>query len=477
MLDSEYESFDALELAALLRSGEVTPRELMTCAVSIARSRGSILNALCFEQFPESLELAANAVLKGTFGAIPFLLKDSALASRRFPSSIGSRLFERTEFKFDATLIARFDSAGFIPFARTTVPELCMAPTTEAVRNGGPTRNPWDQTRSAGGSSGGAAVSVAAGIVPIAHGNDGGGSIRIPASCCGVYGLKPSRGRVPMGPARGEGWGGLAAEGVLSRTVRDTAAALDAIAGTEPGAPYASPPSPSSYLQLLSEPIGSPLRIAVWRTAWSDIQVAPECLDALTHAATLLQAAGHQVVDTPPANIDFDAFTQAVIDVLAANVFASLNAVVKNRPIREWQHDIEPAILDGYHLGGTLTAEQYVRAIDMFHRVGRRLETSMSGFDLILTPTLTQPPAFLDELNMRTDFRTFRRKVAHYTTFLAIINASGQPAASVPLYWTPEEIPIGIQLIGHFGREDQVLQVSAELERASPWANRRPTIR
>lgn len=472
MFASEYENLDGLGLASLLGSGQILPQEVMACAIELARERAPALNALCYERYEESLAIASAATLRGTYQAVPFLLKDSALPSRRFPSSIGSRLFNDTQFKFDATLVKRFEAAGLIPFARTTVPELCMSPTTEAVANNGPTRNPWDLTRSAGGSSGGAAVAVAAGIVPIAHGNDGGGSIRIPASCCGVYGLKPSRGRVPMGPARGEGWGGLAAEGVLSRTVRDTAAALDAIGGDEPGAPYACPAPPrSSYLQLLSQPFERPLRVAAWRAAWDDIVLAAECLDALRYAETLLRSAGHEVIDTPPPDIDYAGFIEAHIQVLTANIVVAVNSMAKDR---EWQSKLEPAILDGYFLGSALTAEQYVRAINTFHSVGRRMERHMADFDLALTPTLTQLPARLGEFSMQTDFRSYRQQVARYTTFLAIVNASGQPAASVPLYWTDAGMPVGIQLIGHFGREDQILQLSAQLEAAAPWAGRRP---
>jgi amidase len=193
MLASEYETLDGLDLSALLNDGKVAPEEIMQCAIALARERAPKLNALCYERYEESLRFARMAQLRGVFGALPFLLKNSGLASIRFDSNNGSRLLTDTQFKFDATLVRRFERAGLIPFARSHVPEFCMAPTTEAAVNGGPTRNPWDPSRSAGGSSGGAAAAVAAGIVPIAHGNDGGGSIRIPASCCGIYGLKPSR--------------------------------------------------------------------------------------------------------------------------------------------------------------------------------------------------------------------------------------------------------------------------------------------
>jgi amidase len=472
MQPSEYTQHDALALSALLYAGQVSAKELMVCAIELARQRAAPLNALCYERYEESLELAAHAHLKGVFGALPFLLKDSSLAAKRFPYSLGSRIFGDLQTNFDATLVSRFSAAGLIPFARTTAPELCMAPTTEAVRNHGPTLNPWDPTRSAGGSSGGAAVAVATGTVPIAHGSDGGGSIRIPAACCGIYGLKPSRGRLPIGPARGEGWGGLSVDGVLSRTVRDTAAVLDATVGYEPGAPYAAPSAPASYLKLLSEPRERPLRIARWSSAWEGIPVASECLRATEFAAQLLRAAGHEVIEVSLPQIDYWKFIEAHLQVLAASIVVAVNAAVQNRPAPEWQHLLEPAMFDGYKFGTTLTADQYVRAISLFHTVGRTLEKHMEQVDVILTPTLTQLPSKLGELSMNDEFQPFRRKVARYTMYLAIINASGQPAASVPIYWNDQGLPVGIQLIGHFGREDQVLALSAELEAAAPWRTR-----
>jgi amidase len=464
--------YDGLALSALLYGGQVSAKELMLCAVELAQQRAAPFNALCYERYEESIELAAGAKLTGTFGGIPFLLKDSSLAAKRFPYSIGSRLFADLRSAYDATLVSRFSAAGFIPFARTTVPELCMAPTTEALRNRGPTSNPWDPTRSAGGSSGGAAVAVATGAVPIAHGSDGGGSIRIPAACCGLYGLKPSRGRLPQGPARGEGWGGLSVDGVLSRTVRDTAAVLDATGGYEPGAPYAAPGAPPSFLRALYEPPECSLRIARWSSAWEGIAVASECLHATELAAQLLRTAGHEVIDVALPELDYWQFIEAHLEVLAASIVVAVQAVLKGRAAQPWEPLLEPAMLDGYRLGKALSAEQYARAISLFHSVGRALEQHMHGFDVVLTPTLTQLPSKLGELSMNDDFQPFRRKVARYTTYLAIINASGQPAASVPLHWTDQGLPIGIQLIGHFGREDQILQLSAQLEAAAPWRAR-----
>ena len=472
-----YLEHDGLGLAGLLERGEASPVELMRCAIGLARQRAPALNLLCHEADEAALAQASAATPRGTFGALPFLLKDSGLPARALPSGIGSRLFGDLEFKFDATLLQRFEQCGFIPFARTTVPELCMAPTTEALRNGGPTRNPWDPSRSAGGSSGGAAAAVAVGIVPIAHANDGGGSIRIPASCCGVYGLKPSRGLVPMGPARGEGWGGLAAEGVVSRSVRDTAAVLDAVAGYESGAPYAAPAQPASYLRLLDEPFARPLRILKWTTGFDGIPVDPECRMAVDNAARLLASAGHEVIDAAPPDIGFAAFIDAHTDVMAANIVVTVDALAAGADDAARRAGLENAIYDGYGIGRTLEAARYARAINTFHAVGRRLARHMEGHDLVLTPTLAQPPAKLGEISTATDFRSFRRAVSRYATFLSIINASGQPAASVPLHWNSAGLPIGVQLIGAFGDDATVLRVSAQLESLKPWKDRRPPLR
>ena len=324
-----YRRLDGLELASLLKRREVTPLELMEIALKLGERFQPALNALCHVDADLGRKLAKEATEKGAFGALPFLLKDSGLASTTLKGSMGSRLFAGMGSAVNATLTERFVAAGFLPYGRTTVPEFCMAPTTEAVVYGGPTRNPWDLTRSSGGSSGGAAAAVAAGIVPVAHGNDGGGSIRIPASCCGVYGLKPSRGLVPFGPLRGEGWGGLACDGVLSRTVRDTAAVMDAIAGMERGQPYAAPFRPKSYLELLERPFEQPLRIARWSKAWDDIVISPENIEALDHATRVLEGLGHEVIEAELPPIKYASFIDSLIDVMAANVAVTVGGVLR----------------------------------------------------------------------------------------------------------------------------------------------------
>ena len=473
MYDHEYEKLDGLDLAGLLRTGDVSSEELMHCAIRLARQRAPALNALTYEEYEESLLIARNWVARGPFRGIPFLLKDSGLASTRLPSSLGSRLFNDMRYSRNATLTDRFEMAGLIPFARSNVPELCMAPTTEALRNGGPTINPWDSRRSTGGSSGGAAAAVAVGIVPVAHGSDGGGSIRIPASCCGLFGLKASRGLVPMGPFRGEGWGGLAVDGVLSRTVRDTAAALDAIAGAEPGAPYAGPMFENSFLSCVDRETWRPLRIAVWRQPFSGIELAPECLQAVDATARLCQSLGHEMVDVaPPADFDYDGFVDAHADVLAANIVLSVDARLKvlGRDLRD--DDLEPAMRDGYESGKSVSAAAYASAINRFHAIGRMMDDCLARFDLLMTPTLVQLPALLGQLAMTGSFREFRRRVGRYSTFLAITNASGQPSASLPTHWTASRLPVGTQVIARFGRDDVILRLAAQIEATGVWQPR-----
>jgi amidase len=233
---------------------------------------------------------------------------------------------------------------------------------------------------------------------------------------------------------------------------------------------------PSSYLQQLARPFERPLRILHWRHAWNDISVSTDCLEATDRVASLLISAGHEVREVAPTDLDYAAFIDAHIDVLSANIVSSVNGIVGRRPAEEWARLLEPAILDGYRLGRSLTAEKYIQAINLFHSVGRRLTRQMSGWDFVLTPTLTTPPVALGVISTDTDFRSFRNKVATYTTFLAVTNASGHPSASLPTHWNADGLPIGIQLIGHFGAEADLLRLSAYLESEMPWAQRKPKI-
>lgn len=466
----DYRSRDGVDLANLLASKDVNPVELMRVAIEAAERFDRSTNLLSYKDYEGALERAArHQVVAGKFSGLPFLLKDSGLASTDMPTSIGSSLFEGTTSTVDATLAVRFREAGFVSFARSTVPELCMAPTTEARRNGGATRNPFDLTRSSGGSSGGAAVAVATGVVPVAHGSDGGGSIRIPASCCGVFGLKPSRGRVPMGPFRGEGWGGLACDGVLSRTVRDTARSLDLIAGMEPGAPYAAPGG-GNFEAGLGKAFDRPLRIAVWSDPWG-LPVEQACLTGLEKAVEAVEALGHETVRITAPAFDYASFIDAIVAVMSANIALSARAKLAAEDRDPTAVELEPAMLDGFRIGTRMSGPDYASAINRLHATGRMMARMIAGFDLVMTPTLATVPVPLGTLSMgESDFRAFRHKVGMMTPFMAVVNASGQPAASLPL-WRDKGLPVGIQLIGHFGREDMVLGLAAQLEQTDLWKN------
>ena len=476
MDSSEYIKHDAIALADLVRRKVVTPKELMECAIRLATHYSALYNITCYEKFDQSLAIAEQYHCTKYFAGLPFLLKDSGIASTRFPSSSGSNLFQNTTFDKNATLVNRFERVGLIPFARTQVPELCMAPTTESVFNGKPTLNPWDISRSAGGSSGGAAVAVSTGIVPMAHGSDGGGSIRIPASSCGVFGFKPSRTLLPLGPNRGESLAGMATDGVLSRTVRDSALLLDMVRGYELGGPYASPPQRESFLASTTPNLKRPyLKIGLLKKAWCGIPIAGPCLDAVDHTAALCEELGHQVIEVDLPTIDYERFIDAHCTILSTAIVVGVDAKLNQLKRSLENTDLEPAIRDGYLIGKTLGADKYAQAISFIHSVGRQIEESMNGLDLMLTPSLTQLPVKLGVFEATGGFREFRNEVASYTTFLAIINASGQPAANVPLYWLPENLPVGIQLIGHFGEDDVVFRLAAELERLAPWHARFPS--
>jgi amidase len=469
MTFEDYRALDGVALSEALQRREIAPAQAMDLAIEAAEAVDRHCNAITYPRYDAARAEAAQKDTKpGAFHGVPFLLKDSGLPATDLPSSIGSRLFEETRYTGDATLVQRFRDAGFINFARTTVPEFCMAPTTEARRNGGPTRNPFDLSRSAGGSSGGAAVAVAAGVVPVAHGSDGGGSIRIPASCCGIYGLKPSRGLVPMGPFRGEGWGGLACDGVLSRSVRDTARVLDLVGGMEPGAPYASPGWNTGFETLVQALPATPMRIGLWRDPFGQ-PVETSCIEAVEAAAEECRALGHEIEEISPPSFDYDAFIGAIITIMSVNVTQSVETKLaqENRPPRE--DELEPALLDAFHRGQETPAADYVRAINLVHATGRMMDRMMGGCDLLLSPSLTSPPVKLGTISTDVpDFAAFRRKAGELTAFLAVINASGQPAASLPL-WRHEGLPVGVQVTGRFGRDDQVLALSAQLEQADLW--------
>ncbi|AEC21354.1 amidase [Pusillimonas sp. T7-7] len=476
---TEYQSLDAIGLAGAISCGDVSAEEAMSIAIELAQSADQRLNFLKFPKFEESLAIARqhNAKAdKSIFSGVPFLYKDSGLPSARFESSIGSNFLGTIKYAQNSAFADRVEAAGFIPFARTAVPELCMGPTTEAVANGGNTLNPWKLELSCGGSSGGSAAAVAAGVVPVAHGSDGGGSIRIPAANCGLVGLKTSRGRFPMGPNDGDVWGDLICDGFLSRSVRDTAAALDAVGGPDVGAPFVAPTPAGSYLERLELKFDRPLKIALWTEGWDGCDpIDAHTMKALNYAAEQCRKLGHEVVEQAPVALDYVAYAAAHARVLALSVHSTVHAVTEKRGYPLKSGELEFAIEDGLKYARTLGAHDYISALGLFRKIGRQLGQYMEHYDLVLLPTVPVASARHGHLPRDAEFLEFRRRSCAYNPFVAISNASGQPAISVPIYYTEDHgLPVGVQFLGAYGDEDTLLRLAKGLEDLTPWAHRYP---
>lgn len=470
---NDYETYDALGLADLVRRREASPSELLDLALSRTKQRNGSLNAVVWTDPERARRAIADGLPQGPFHGVPFLVKDILATVEGFPSTAGSRLFADDVMDADSELVRRHKSAGFVIFGMTTTPELGMNPTSEAALYGPPTRNPWDLGRSSGGSSGGAAAAVAGGILPLAHASDGAGSIRTPASSCGLFGLKPTRGRNPMGPKLGETWGGLAVEHAVSRSVRDSAALLDATHGGDLGAPYAAPNPGGSFLDAAMRPPPS-LRIGMVETMPGGSPVHGDCLAALRDTARLCEELGHQVEPASYPDVDYEALFQAHCLVIAAGSAAFIDAQTAKlgRPLRDG--DVEFSTFDAANFARGCTAADYGKAVAAFHAVGRQMAVLLQRFDTLLTPTLAEPPAELGRFATTLPFMELRRKVAAYAGFLPTANYTGQPAMTLPLHWNTGGLPIGTQVLGPFGGERLLFSLAGQLEMARPWFNRRP---
>ncbi len=469
---------DATAQAECLRRGDVAPIELVDASIArIERLNGS-LNAVIAPAFERARAQARDGKLRGPFGAVPFLMKDLGGQEAGAPYCGGMRFLRDAGWteKADSYLTQRFRAAGMVSLGRTNTPELGLMATTEPEAFG-PTRNPWNLDHGAGGSSGGAAAAVAARFVPVAHASDGGGSIRIPASSCGLIGLKPTRGRNSFGPGLGERWNGFSAEFVVSRSVRDTARLLDATSGPMPGDPYFAPPPVVPFATAIAHKPPR-LRVGVMTAGPRGDAIDGECCAAVRHAAQLIAGAGHTVEESYPSALDDGENPAAYVDIVAANTARALTTWGKlvGRPVGE--PDVEPLTWRIAEHGRSLSAPALLARIEYAHRLGRRLaEWWDSGFDLLLTPTVGAPPPPIGHLSSTPDepFRGILR-AAPYGMFTLPFNMSGQPAISLPLYWTRDGLPIGAQFVAAYGREDLLLQVAAELEGIQPWADRNPQL-
>lgn len=495
----EYERFDGLGLADLVRRGEVAPPELVEAAIRRIELHDPPLNSVILPMFEQARAAAAGPLPEGPFRGVPMLLKDLIATVEGVPTASGCRALRSLPAPVDSELVRRLRASGVLLLGKTNTPEFGLMPYTEPEAFG-PTRNPWSLAHSPGGSSGGSAAAVAARLVPIATGGDGGGSIRIPASCCGLFGLKVSRGRTPAGPLFGELWRGFASEHVLTRSVRDSAAMLDVLAGADVGAPCAAPAGPPGSF-LGETALEAPrLRIAFTDRPLFGSPEAPvheDCRRALADAVALLSELGHELVEAAPS-IDPQACARAFVVVLAAETRATIEQVARAAGRAPSRRDFEPATWALGLLGRAMPASEYAAAANLLQAAGRSVGRFFVKHHALLTPTLARPPipigelqppaperrlmALLNPLGAGWAYRAggmverLARETFAYIPFTPLFNVTGQPAMSVPLHWNAQGLPVGVQVAGRFGDEALLLRLAAQLERARPWAGRAPAL-
>ena len=487
----EYLRHDAVGLAELVRNKETTSAELLEAAIERAAQVDPALNAIILPMYEEGRRLAA-ASPEGPLGGVPFLLKDLFQDYAGFPTSGGNRALRHVPVDQHAEVVRRWLEAGLVPFGKTNTPEFGAKAITESVEFG-PARNPWNLGHTPGGSSGGSAAAVAAGIAPAAGANDGGGSIRIPAACCGLFGLKPGRGRVPFGPNWGEPMHGASVNGVVTRTVRDSAALLQAMAGPEPTSPYPIAPPERPYTEEVGREPGR-LRIGFTARSPLDTRVHPEAVRAVRGAAALLEGLGHEVVEAEPA-IDGRALTEDFVTLWYGSMAALVDGIKADTGCSSDAFEADTLMLAA--MGRAHTAADYVRGNERWNEHVRRLADFHSRYDLLLTPTIAGPPVTIGRLDTPPWLRAAQRLLVRTRTervvtatdmvttevmnnltatpFTMTANLTGTPAMSVPLHWTESGLPLGVQFIAASAGEGLLLRLAAQLEVASPWAERRPT--
>jgi amidase len=471
----EIAALDALAQAELIRRGEVQSIELVEAAIERIGRVNRKINAVVLELFDAARRAARGPLPSAPLAGVPFLLKDFLAELAGVPFTEGTTYLKDYVPTEDSELVRRHKRSGLIYVGKTNTPELAVGPTTEP-RLFGPTRNPWDPSRTAGGSSGGAGAAVASGMVAIAHGNDAGGSIRVPAACCGVFGLKPTRGRNPLGPHYGDLMSGLVAEHALTRSVRDSAALLDATAGPELGDPYWAPPPARRYLDEVGAPPGR-LRIAFTARTLTGGEIHAESVAAVRDAAQLCASLGHEVVEAAPT-IDAERFFLAFTSVLASGFTWAIDDWTRRTGRTPTEELFEPFVWAFTGRGRQFTAPDYLLAVQDLQRISREVARFFVDHDVWLTPILGEPPVPLGTFAYQPGMDPFalRRRMAAFTPFTYVANATGQPAMSVPTYWTGAGLPLGTQFIGRFGDEATLFRLAAQIETARPWAQRRPPV-
>jgi len=473
-LSAETAWLDATAQADLIRKKEVKPMELVDAAIERIEQLNPALNAVITPMYDHARNAASDKLPDGPFTGVPFLLKDLLASYAGVKMASGSAFLKDYVPGRDSELVARYKRAGLVVAGKTNTPEYGILPTTEPTLFG-PSRNPWDTTRTTGGSSGGAAAAVASGIVPFAHGNDGGGSIRIPASCCGLFGLKPTRARNPLGPDFGDMFSGLVAEHALTRSVRDSAALLDATSGPDVGDPYSAPSPSRPFLAEVAANAGT-LRIAFTTTSAQRTNVHADCIRAVENAVKLLTELGHEVVEASP-KINGEMLAPMFMTIWATGcawTIDSMAAVLNRVPAPEF---FEPSTWALYQMGKRRSGSDYLMAVQWLQSASRDIARFMLDYDVWLAPTLGCPPPPLGSFDSPPENPMAGMiRAAEFVPFTPICNMTGQPAMSVPLFWNDNGLPIGTHFVGRFGDEATLLRLASQLEAASPWAHRRPPV-
>lgn len=465
---------DCLDVARMVKSGEVSATEMLELSIEIAETLNPTYNFIAQRHYEAARADIARGLPDGPLTGVPWLLKDLNIYIGGQITEEGSAFFRDNRATVTSELARRYSAAGLVTFGRTTTPELGMTPSTVTALHGA-TRNPWNPDHIAGGSSGGSAAAVAAGVLPAAHATDGGGSIRIPASCCGLFGLKPSRGRIPLGPPRTEGWIGAKCSHVVSRSVRDSAALLDATHGIESGARYDAPAPARAFLAEVGRDPGR-LRIALQVRPLAGERAHPDIEAAVLETARLCEELGHQVTEAAPA-VDGDAFNQAFFAIMAASTAANLTERAKQTGIAVGPEIVEPRTLFIYDIGMQVSGWEVIRANQTMQEAAVAVAELLRDFDVILSPTLATLPlrqGLLDPLS--NDQETYNRHVMPFGAYTSLYSGTGLPSMSVPLAWSSAGLPIGMMFSGGYGAEGLLLSLAGQLEQARPWAGRRPPL-
>lgn len=471
-LVQNFGDFDALGLAELVRRRQVSPAELLATAIARLDAVEPRLNAVAMRHDDLARTEIARGLPDGPFAGVPFLLKDITMLADT-TVTYGSSAFADNVADHSSTLVERYKAAGLVIFGKTSTPELGLNITTEP-RLGGAARNPWNLAHSTGGSSGGSAAAVAARVIPLAHATDGGGSIRIPASCCGLFGMKPTRGRMPMGPDVLEGWAGMSTSHCVSLSVRDSAALLDATHGPEPGSPVRIAPPERPYLEEVGRGVGR-LRIGFCTRHPGGLSTDPEVAQAVSELAAWLDRQGHDVSDVMPDFVGKAGDSQ--MKIIAANVEAALRAREAKLGRALGPDDLEIVTMAVRAMAASVSAPDYISAVTTMHTFGRQAEVFFDDFDVLMVPTLSLPPLELGRLNMMSaDVAGYMKLSGHYAPWTAMFNMSGQPAMSMPLAWNKAGLPLGVMFAARAGAEGMLYRLAAMLEREKPWSGRKPPV-